>query len=330
MTRNIDKIREITKPIENDEEDRNKATQVRLAAIQALEQEGYDYDEASSETRGSPSNAPPVSEIGGMLPVGMSMRTIGDFEVEDDEYEEAQEEFAQQSPEAKRVDKRRRAPITTNEDVYAQAPGRYDFPGVDTPTQDPKALPKDYKAGDPRTTEVDEESEVATSNPGGFDMFPEAAAGSSLEDSFMAEMAGRDVPASPEEVQDGVGAGGMTALGGLHPSFGETRPGEEIKGSKVGAGQPEPQATLENVRPPETALQAQSRGEVADAPDPDPEPEPVDEIERVYDEKEPDISYVEFRKRTEKVSQQLGLTSEFDTLANAKMVAESPDVLDNF
>lgn len=233
-----------------DEEDREKASQVRVAAIEALEQEGYEYDEATSETRGSPSNAPPVSEIGGMLPVGMSMRTFGDFEVEGEEYEEAQEEFAQQSPEAKRVDKRRRAPITTNEDVYAQEPGRYDFPGVDTPTQDPKALPKDYKAGDPRTTEVNEEEEVAQGRTE-----PQSEQSNlGTPKVFESMLSDADVSLAPDEAFDFTGAVSPYALGG----------NDEVSGGERAPRQ-EPE------QPPMPALQAQSRGEVADIPEPEPE-----------------------------------------------------------
>jgi len=148
-----------------DEDDREKASQVRIAAIEALEEkEGLEYDEATSEVRGSPSNPPAFDPVQSALPTtGSQMRTFGDFRVESEEYEEAQEEYQQQSPEARQVDSRRRAPITTNEDRYAQNPGKLDFPGVDTPSSDPNALPKDYKrGGDFETTEVDEETEVAT------------------------------------------------------------------------------------------------------------------------------------------------------------------------
>jgi len=279
-----------------DEEDRNKATQVRLAAIQALEQEGYDYDEASSETRGSPSNAPPVSEIGGMLPVGMSMRTIGDFEVEDDEYEEAQEEFAQQSPEARRVDNRRRAPITTNEDVYAQAPGRYDYPGVDTPTQDPKALPKDYKAGDPRTTEVNEESEVAQGRPQ-----PQSEVSNlGTPKVFETMLSDADVSLAPDEAFNFTGAVSPNALGG----------NDEVSGG-------ERAPTQEPEQPPMPALkrQEQKQGKGINSGE-----TPADDIAFHYEEGDFDMSLRDFKRRVKREERK---SSEIaDTFVAAQRVSK--------
>lgn len=110
---------------------------------------------AGTEDAVEPAKEGFVNYVSQTIGLGGGMRTIGEFEVEEDEYEEAQEEFAQQSPEAKQVDRRRRAPITTNEDVYAQAPGRYDFPGVDTPSSDPQVKQKDSKTVDAEDTTLD-------------------------------------------------------------------------------------------------------------------------------------------------------------------------------
>jgi len=112
-------------------------------------------EQAGTEDAVEPAKEAFVEFVDRDIGLGPSMRTFGEFEVSSSEYEEAQEEFAQQSPEAKRVDKRRRAPITTNEDVYAQAPGRYDFPGVDTPTDDPKVKRKDRNTVDADETTLD-------------------------------------------------------------------------------------------------------------------------------------------------------------------------------
>jgi len=279
-----------------DEDDREKASQVRMAAIEALEEkEGLEYDEATSETRGSPSNAPQFGRVQSALPMmGPQMRTIGDYRVSEDEYEEAQEEFAQQSPNAQRVDARRRAPITTNEDVYARAPGRFDFPGVDTPGTDPKALPKDYKRGrDFETTDVDKETEVATGNSRGYeDANPEWAAGGSMEDAFMAEMVGRDVPASPEEVLQGVGAVGESALGGFDPMEGrERRPQDEIDTSG-GIGDSTADKNLQ--KPPEQALRKQKFGASKYLDESDNSPKTIAEY---YESGDIDITLQQFARR---------------------------------
>jgi hypothetical protein len=112
-------------------------------------------EQAGREDAVEPAKEAFVEFVDQDIGLGPSMRTFGEFQVSSSEYEEAQEEFAQQSPEAKRVDKRRRAPITTNEDVYAQAPGRYDFPGVDTPSDDPKVKRKDRNTVDADETTLE-------------------------------------------------------------------------------------------------------------------------------------------------------------------------------
>jgi len=136
--------------------------QVRLAAQRVLEErEGIDFDEASSETRGSASNPPQLESVGSAF--GPSMLTVGDFEVPSDEQEQAREAYAERSPEAKQVDSRRRAPITTDASRYARRPGKLDFPGIDTPTESPGVRPKDYKRGGGfETREFDDEESQDT------------------------------------------------------------------------------------------------------------------------------------------------------------------------
>jgi hypothetical protein len=185
---------------------------------------------------------------------------VGDFVVESNQkVTQAQAAHLERSDRAVTVDNQNRAPVTTDVKRYMKRPGELDYPGVDTPTTDPKALPKDFKrGGTPDTTDVDEETEVATgSERSGFDMFPEAAAGGDSSDPFLAELGERDVSLSPDEAFGDVGRTGETALGGFRPGFGEQRPGEEVVGSRTGADRREPQGSLENVRPPEEALREQ-------------------------------------------------------------------------
>lgn len=75
--------------------------------------------------------------------LGGGMLNIGGFEVEEDKYEQAQERNAERSPRARDVDKQKRAPVTTNYDQWADNPRFFDFPGIDTPTDDPQRKDSD-------------------------------------------------------------------------------------------------------------------------------------------------------------------------------------------
>jgi len=233
-----------------------------MSADELADKAGISRSRAEKAIRGAGGN-PNVSKrsnTGSVSAAGIKQRT-GDFWVEfaAQDKARARNDPRSRSEEAVRQDEQKRAPITTDLEEWKNNKSGLDFPGVDTPTQNPKALPKDYKrGGDFQTTDVDEDSEVATGTPGGFAANPEAAAGGSMEDAFMAEMVGRDVPASPEETE-GVGAVGMTALGGFNQGMGgERRPREEIEGSRLSSSDREPEGTLENVRPPDAALQSQN------------------------------------------------------------------------
>lgn len=120
-------------------------------ATKAIKAGGGNPNRSKRDTTGS------VSAAGITYPVG-------DFRVEagDQDKARARNDTFTRSEEAIRQDEQKRAPITTDVEKWKDNKSKFDFPGVDTPTQDPNALPKDYKAGDPRTTEVDEEQEVAT------------------------------------------------------------------------------------------------------------------------------------------------------------------------
>jgi len=296
-----------------DESDREKASQVRIAAQTALQKTSdADYDEASSKTRGSPSNAPDFGVVESVLGFGAT-RTVGQFEVSESGQEQAREAYADQSREAKQVDSRRRAPVTTDADTYSRNPGELDFPGVDTPSKDPKTLPKDYKKGGrPDTTDPDEQSQAAQTS--GFDPFPEARAGGSMEDAFMAEMAGRDVPASPDEVTKGVGLGSPSAPGGQAYNAILGRP---VETDRIDQEQ----------EPSDSALRRQQRTQDEGIAGADT---PGAEIAFIYQNEgqDTDLSLSEFRDRTKRVGRKLGL--EGDAFGNAQMVAYDEYVNEKF
>jgi len=84
-----------------------------------------------------------VSAAGIKLPVG-------DFKVEAKDQSAAEGKFATsmdsgigRSQEAARSDKGKRAPVTTDADEWKANKGTLDFPGVDTPTEDPEAMQQD-------------------------------------------------------------------------------------------------------------------------------------------------------------------------------------------
>jgi len=168
---------------------------------------------------------------------------VGDFLINSNQnVTQAQAAHRSRSDRAVRQDNRKRAAITTDTQTYVQNPGQYDYPGVDTPTEDPKALPKDYKrGGEPQTTEVDEESEVAAGKQQSESLpTPSMFA----PEPFASEFSERDVSLSPDEAFNATGAVGMTALGGFDSAT--------FRDKTENA----PRAELED--PPESALQQQA------------------------------------------------------------------------
>jgi len=138
-----------------------------MSADELSDKAGISHSRATKAIKGGGGN-PNVSKrnknTGSVSAAGIKTKQ-GDFMVGfgDLDRARARNDPRSRSEEAVRMDEQKRAPVTTNYEKWKDNPARWDFPGVDTPTQDPKALPKDYKAGDPRTTDVNEEEEVATS-----------------------------------------------------------------------------------------------------------------------------------------------------------------------
>lgn len=167
-----------------------------MSADELADKAGISRSRAEKAIRGAGGN-PNVSKqsnTGSVSAAGIKNRT-GDFWVEfaAQDKARARNDPRSRSEEAVRQDEQKRAPITTDLEQWKNNKSGFDFPGVDTPTQNPKALPKDYKrGGDFQTTGVDEESEVATRTERTVaDQYPEGAAGSSLRESFFLEVAQR-------------------------------------------------------------------------------------------------------------------------------------------
>lgn len=68
---------------------------------------------------------------------------VGDFRVPAGGQDKAEARNERRSDEARKVDSRRRAPITTDPDQWKNNPGKFDYPGVDTPSDNPGLQDKD-------------------------------------------------------------------------------------------------------------------------------------------------------------------------------------------
>jgi len=97
---------------------------------------------------GNPAVSKTRENTGSVSAAGIRSRQ-GDFwaDFTDMDKARAKNDAMSRSEEAVRTDERRRAPITTDLEQWKESPGAFDFPGVDTPTQEPNVLPKDYKGG---------------------------------------------------------------------------------------------------------------------------------------------------------------------------------------
>jgi len=286
-----------------------------MSTDELADKAGISRDRATKAIKGGGGN-PNVSKrsnTGSVSAAGIKQRT-GDFWVgfAAQDKARARNDPRSRSEEAVRQDEKRRAPVTTDLEQWKENPGRWDFPGVDTPTQEPKALPKDYKAGGEfTTTDVDTDTEVATgSDRSGFAAYPEAAAGGSMEDAFMAEMVGRDVPASPGEVRDGAMVDSMinNNIGG--PIY------------QAGVGPRETDRSDRMQKPPERALRKQKNDKGIQGGDSD-----GDEIAFIYRNSDVDLELDEFRRRTKRVGRKMGLN---DAFGNAQMVANDPEINEKF
>jgi len=94
---------------------------------------------AGGDPRGNArSSTGSVSAAGIMMPVG-------DFKVEagDQDRAEARDTRHERSDHARRMDQHNRAPVTTDVDEWRNNKDRLDFPGVDTPTDQPDLKRKD-------------------------------------------------------------------------------------------------------------------------------------------------------------------------------------------
>jgi hypothetical protein len=208
---------------------------------------------AISGAGGNPNVSKTQSSSGSVSAAGIRSRQ-GDFWVEfsDMDKARARNDPRSRSEEAVRTDERKRAPITTDLEQWKQAPGEWDYPGVDTPTQDPKVLPKDFKAGGRFDTAEFDDSGSADFDDANKPEFPKKEPGASGKENFNLRTSenrklpaslftaqggetpdvddfgvfteARDISLSPDEAFSGVGATSSRELGGNFMTEGERSP----------------------------------------------------------------------------------------------------------
>jgi len=145
--------------------------------------------------------------------------TVGDFVVSDRAEDKAEEQMGERTSRSQRRDRSQRAPVTTDYDKWAGNTDHWDFPGVDTPRQDPRVKPKDLKQSDkPRTTDTKSGEAYRPRDP----LTSEKRA----KNTFKARASSRDVSLATEEAFQGQFANDPQAIGGLKLSMHEDTPRE--------------------------------------------------------------------------------------------------------
>jgi len=306
-----------------------------MSADELADKAGISRDRAAKAITGGGGN-PNVSKSSssGTTSVGNMGQPVGDFTVgiADLDKARARNDARSRSPEAVRQDERRRAPITTDLERWKNNKSGLDFPGVDTPTQEPDLLPKDLKqsqqpnttdfeARDEREQEMREQSYPRkTESASGKENFiletgderipaSERTGNVDPETEFSIFAQARDISLSPDEAFRGVGSGGIAEMGN-NPNI----PVED-RFARFDADAEQEQDELDDIA---AGQSKQPQSLAADDSD-------GAAIAFVYrnEGQETDLSLEEFRRRTKRVGRKLGLD---DAFGNAKMVADEPDI----
>ena len=198
------------------------------------------------EGGGGNPNVSKVGNTGTVSAAGIQTRQ-GDFMVGFGELDKARakNDARSRGEQAVRTDERKRAPVTTDYDQWKENPNKYDFPGVDTPTQNPDLLPKDLKKSDPTTTDFQARDEQEQERR--EQSYPQKVDAASGKENFILETGeerllasevanqediddfgvfaeARDISLSPDEAFGGVGVVSDRELGGNVLGEGERAP----------------------------------------------------------------------------------------------------------
>lgn len=155
-----------------DDELAKKAGISQNRARKVIKGAGGNPDRKPRSTTGS------VSAAGIRVPVGDFNPEISDNENAKARFETSLNRGIGRSQNAAIADKSKRAPVTTDLDRWKENKGELDFPGVDTPSDDPQVLPKDLRQEQRPATTDPPEPTTTQSRPGSMPMVKdESAAG---------------------------------------------------------------------------------------------------------------------------------------------------------
>jgi len=145
--------------------------------------------------------------------------TVGDFVVTDDAHDAAEEQMGKRTARSQRRDRSQRAPVTTDYNKWKSNTDHWDFPGVDTPRQDPRVKPKDLKQADkPRTTDPKSGEASRPRDPLTSEKRDRAT--------FKARASARDLTLTTEEAMKGQHSNDPQAIGGFMYNAHEEAPRE--------------------------------------------------------------------------------------------------------
>jgi hypothetical protein len=151
----------------------------------------------------------------------MHMPELGDFSFASAALEFARDVHADRSEMARRVDDAERAPVTTDAGAWAEAPSELDFPGVDTPREEPPLLPKDQM--DPAPLDVAPQAR-GESRRGSL---PSPERNTTAPEPETARLGAADVSLSFEEAFEGVATDSQGMSDTATPPLRELARGEE-------------------------------------------------------------------------------------------------------
>jgi hypothetical protein len=106
--------------------------------------------------------------------------------------------------------------VTTDLNKWGNNPDKYDYPGIDTPSENPDLLPKDLKQTDRPSTSARASGQAPSDT---MQLSGEELA----EETFTAQATDADVSLAPDEDLRGVAATSSRELGGFNSTTGGER-----------------------------------------------------------------------------------------------------------
>ena len=148
-----------------------------------------------------------VSAAGIRVPTGEFRTEISDKDKAEAKVDTSLNRGIGRSQNAAIADKAKRAPVTTDYERWKENKGSLDYPGADTPTDDPQVLPKDLKQEQrPATTEPDDPPRSTRRVPES----PNVERNTNAPEQFTSALGRQDVSLSFEEAFEGVASGSFT------------------------------------------------------------------------------------------------------------------------